>query len=78
MKVRSSTIFQIILAFYFHRGFLNTVKIKNVNKKPKPPLWWLLPKPIKKLSRLGQLNKHNHRNTKDRRALAARMDSNEL
>jgi hypothetical protein len=54
------------------------MRIKTINKKPKPPLWWLLPKPIRKLGRLAQLNKHNHRNTKERRALVARMDSDEL
>ena len=53
------------------------MKIKKLNKAPKPAFWWLLPKPVKKVGRLGQLNKHNHRNSKARRQLAARMDSNE-
>ena len=53
------------------------MKIKKLNAAPKPPFWWLLPKTPKKVGRLGQLNKHNHRNSKARRELAARMDSDE-
>ncbi len=53
------------------------MKIKKLNKAPKPPFWWLLPVTPKKTGRLGQLNKHNHRNSKARRQLAAAIDSNE-
>lgn len=75
-EIDSSTIFKKILAFYSYRVFLDTdMKIKNLNKKPKPAFWWLLPKPQKKVGRLAQLNKHSHRNSKARRELAARMDS---
>lgn len=39
------------------------MKIKPLNKasKKNKPQWWLLPDPIKKMGRLSQLNKHNHR-----------------
>jgi len=53
------------------------MKIKPSNKKPKPPLWWLLPKPMKKVGRIAQLSKHNHRNAKSRRQLAAQIDQDE-
>jgi hypothetical protein len=68
----------MFLAFIFQWVFLDTdMKIKKLNKAPKPPFWWLLPVTPKKTGRLGQLNKHNHRNSKARRQLAAAIDSNE-
>lgn len=38
-------------------------------------MWWLLPDPIKPLSKIAQLNKHNHRNTKSRRDFVTLMEA---